>query len=101
MQKVAFKLSMPGVNSWNGKWSGEDQLHAIVKSFPDKSTFVLSLANKSYWTHRFGDGWVAGVTAHIVDSKEAASIKKRSVGFSGYDWMVDSIIRNGCTAVEP
>ena len=100
MQIVAFKLSMPGVKSWNGKWSGEDRLHAIVKAFPDSSVFVQSLASKSYWTHHFGDGWVAGVTAHIIDKKEAASINKRSAGFSGYDWMVDNIIRQGTTQAE-
>ena len=29
-----------------------------------------------------------------VDIKEANKIMKKSVGFYGYDWMIDSIIKN-------
>ena len=41
----------------------------------------------------FGDdGWGANVNVKIVDSKEAAKVRKKTKGFCGYDWMIDSII---------
>jgi hypothetical protein len=95
MTYIAFKLSMPRVNSWNGKWSGEEKLFAIVKSFRADSPLLKNITDKAYWTYHFGDGWVAGVRAHFIDAKESKSIKKRSAGFCGYDWMVDSIIQHG------
>lgn len=30
-----------------------------------------------------------------ADSKEAAKLRKRSAGFCGYDWMVDSLLMDG------
>lgn len=29
---IAFILTMPNIGSWNGRWSGENDLHAIVKT---------------------------------------------------------------------
>ena len=28
---VVFELTMPGVGSWNGRWSGEGRYYAILK----------------------------------------------------------------------
>jgi hypothetical protein len=88
---ISFELSMPGRNSWNGRWSGESTVYAIVYSFRKMpTTFKLG-----YYSYDFGDGWRAAVTVREVDKPTAKMLKKRSKGFCGYDWMVDSIISDG------
>ncbi len=95
---LSFELSMPNVNSWNGKWSGEGTLYAIVKNFgrskkaDDKAQNIL---DKGYYHYNFGDGWSAGISVRQVDTKEAAKLRRKSSGFCGYDWMVKSIEENG------
>ena len=93
---IVFELSMPNVGSWNGKWTGEKDYHARVRRFcgNDLPKAREILAKKSY-DYNFGDGWRAEVDVMQVDSKEAARIRKKSVGFCGYDWMIDSIIHKG------
>lgn len=94
---ISFILSMPNNNAWNGKWSGEDRCYAKVinlgrtKKAEKLGTEILE---KGYFYYNFGDGWGAGVTAKEVDAKEAAKIRKKSVGFCGYEWMIDSIRRD-------
>ena len=90
---LAFKLSMPHNNSWNGKWSGEDKLYVITRNLPKQKAKEI-ITQKSYY-HNFGDGWGASISVTHVDSKEAAKLRKKSKGFCGYDWMVDSIIQYG------
>lgn len=95
--KIAFILSMPNRASWNGKWSGQDSLYAIVKSFPNTKKSEIKLApilEKSSWYYNFGDGWGARVEAKIVSGVEVRKIKRMSKGFCGYDWMVESILRD-------
>ena len=88
---ISFELSMPSNNSWNGKWSGEGRCYVIIKSFRKMpSTFKLG-----YYTYNFGDGWRAGVTVREVTSTAARKLRKQSVGFAGYDWMVNEIITYG------
>jgi hypothetical protein len=95
---LCFTLSMPSVNSWNGKWSGAERLYAKVINFGktkksnENAQFIL---NKECFYYNFGDGWSACVTVKEVDSKEAATVRKKSDGFCGYDWMIDSIIDIG------
>lgn len=89
----SFTLSMPGRNSWNGRWSGEDKLFVIVKSFrkkPEKLKFTEGL-----YTYNFGDGWHAGVEVKQITPAEAQKLRKKSNGFRGYEWMVNSIILDG------
>jgi hypothetical protein len=92
-RRVEFKLSMPGRASWDGKWSGEDRNYTIVKTLPRKTMWKLfaegALTNS--WGYSFGDGWHASVSARIVPPGERL---KKSYGFCGYDWMVDSILTN-------
>lgn len=94
---IAFVLSMPSCNSWNGKWSGEDQLYALVRN-SGRSKAAQNLAKRIVKTgsfyYNFGDGWTACVSAKMVTSAEARGIRKRTHGFCGYDWMVDSILRH-------
>jgi hypothetical protein len=42
----------------------------------------------------FGDGWGANVRMEAINSLEARMRRKVSSGFCGYEWMIDSIIKN-------
>ncbi len=92
--KVAFILSMPGVNSWNGIWSGAGKLYAKVLSVSDakktKEKYFKIAQNGPYY-HYWNDGWTACITVKIIDTVEAKNIRKNSHGFCGYDWMIDNI----------
>ena len=94
---VCFNLSMPNVGSWDGKWTGADNLHARVKSFRSKKDIAMieeKLGKRSY-RYDFGDGWSACVVLTEITQKEANRIKRKSTGFCGYDWMIDSILDFG------
>ena len=80
---------MPGNNSWNGKWSGQENCYAIVRKFGKKQPKL------GYYTYNFGDGWRAGVTVREITAPAAKTLRKQSKGFCGYEWMVESIIRDG------
>lgn len=85
---VCFTLTMPGVGSWNGRWSGEGNLYAKIVKIGDARAHELDGKSFNYfWT----DGWVACVSCKIVDGKESRRVRKQSQGFCGYDWMIDSI----------
>lgn len=91
---IAFELSMPSNNAWNGKWTGEKNYYALVRNIPkDKVSEILS---KERYSYSFGDGWVAKISVRHVKAKEAAVIRRKSRGFCGYDWMVSSIVDRGC-----
>lgn len=90
---IAFVLTMPNRGSWNGRWSGENNMHVIVKlerNVPNKE-----IIGKSFY-YRWNDGWTACVSVKKVDSKEGNALRKNSKGFCGYNWMVDSLISKGC-----
>lgn len=96
--KICFELSMPNRGSWNGRWSGEENLYAKVLNFSNSksgnATANKILEHKSYY-HRWDDGWGASISVRKVEGKESASIKRRSRGFCGYDWMIDNIRSHG------
>jgi hypothetical protein len=89
---------MPRNNAWNGKWTGDTKFYAKVFSFgrskssKEKAERILK---EEYFTYNFGDGWVARIDVFEVDNKEKIKIRKKSNGFCGYNWMIDSIIDNG------
>ena len=89
-KRVEFRLSMPSVGSWNGRWSGADKNYVIIKRLGKKKLEFLGLdSNKqTSWHYNFGDGWTAMVTARILEKGE----RIKSNGFCGYDWMVRSIM---------
>ena len=89
---VKFSLSMPNVGSWDRKWSGEGRTYAVVKNIHKNK---CTLKDGDYFRYNFGDGWSAGVQVSIIDSSEAAKIRRKSAGFCGYEWMVESIIKHG------
>ena len=97
---LCFELSMPGRNSWNGRWSGEDRLYAVVKNM-GKTKKAAERSAKIIGSHgySFRDGWHACVSVKEVDAKQAAKIRRNSAGFCGYNWMVDSILT--CGEIKP
>lgn len=99
MSALVFTLSMPGRSSWNGRWSGEETIYAIVKPIRKTQKHQAAceaIALKGSYSHSFGDGWRASVSAEIVDDPaKIRKIKKASRGFCGYDWMVKNILSHG------
>lgn len=95
---LCFELSMPGVGSWDGKWTGQNNLYARVKNFGrtkksnNKAEEILA---GGYYSYSFGDGWGAGISVRQIDAKEAAKIRRKSSGFCGYEWMIESIMEHG------
>lgn len=93
---LSFTLSMPNVGSWNGKWTGEENLYARVRNLGNtKKGREKAESLKGYYSYNFGDGWSAGVTVEEIDRVKAARIRRNSRGFCGYDWMIDSIVGYG------
>lgn len=93
---VSFELSMPGSPSWNGRWSGEGRLYALVKnvgaSKKARAKWEKLIGNHTY---RWSDGWCASITVREVTSSAARQLRKDSVGFAGYEWMVTALGRYG------
>ena len=94
---IAFTLTMPNVGSWNGKWTGADNLYCIIRSFNGKAKRAkgAELLEAGSWYYGWNDGWGASISAKLVDGRKAAQLRKKSRGFCGYDWMVDAIIEYG------
>lgn len=93
MKIYAFKLSMPNVGSWNGEWSGKKDLYIQFRKLTNKQITDSGIKEGSHH-YNFGDGWSANVSVSEIDSEEKRKLSKRSKGFAGYDWMIDSIIEN-------
>lgn len=98
---ISFQLTMPNKGSWNGQWSGKGRPYFIVKNiskrFFDKQEHFKKLkeTGKDSWYYRWDDGWGASIIAEIVPASEANKRRRASVGFCGYDWMVESIMYEG------
>ena len=93
---IIFELTMPHVNTWNGHWSGEDLLYIRKRS---EREVPKELWGKDFY-YRWPDGWGACVSVRRMRAKEAARLEKKSAGFCGYDWMIRSLINNGCIRTE-
>lgn len=108
MPILCFTLSMPGCGSWNGRWSGENNLYAMLvprgssKVAKEKTDLILKTG---YYSYSWSDGWHAGIKVRQVTSAESRKIRRLSKGFCGYEWMVKSILaRNKILAdheIEP
>jgi hypothetical protein len=93
MKRIIFKLSMPNVGSWNGKWTGSGNKYFRVFKMADKAVRkLIGDKERMSWFYNFGDGWSASVEASIVPAGEKFP---KSDGFCGYDWMIDSILSRG------
>ena len=88
---IAFILDMPGKGSWNNQWSGEGKLYVKFKSDNEVPKEYIGQS----FTYRWPDGWVASIKVEKMPSNEANKMKKKSAGFCGYDWMINSIINHG------
>ena len=93
---LMFKLSL---YSPHGKWNKEDRLYAVVRKF-DLTKKGRALAERvlnsgGFYSYVWSDGWHATITVKKLDAKQAKDTKKKSVGFCGYDWMIDNIISHG------
>jgi len=89
---------MPNVGSWNNRWSGEKDFYAKVFNLGRSKEATLkaqSILDTGSFYHNFGDGWGASISVRKVDSNEARSIRRKTKGFCGYDWMVNEIITFG------
>lgn len=91
---IQFTLTMPSRGSWDGRWSGEEKLYAVIKRLTKKKEDQLD-GQRFY--HNWSDGWGANITCKKVDAKEAAKVRKKSSGFCGYNWMIDNIVWYGST----
>lgn len=94
---LVFELTMPHRGSWNGKWSQEDRHHYIIKDeryLRDKS-IIPKILEQKYFTYRWNDGWEACIEVSKVLAPEANKLRKKSDEFCGYDWMVESILKEG------
>lgn len=90
-KRVIFQLSMPSNNSWNGKWSGEENVYTIAKAMPEAKAAAL----KPRYTYSFGDGWVAAVKVRYANPREKVTNK-----FCGYEWMIDSILKRDAITAD-
>ena len=100
---LAFVLTMPRNNSWDGKWSGAGRSYNIVRAVGSSRKAAEEakriLATPRY-TYSFGDGWVAAIQVREVDRGECDRLRRESCGFCGYDWMVNSIFDNGFIKIK-
>lgn len=88
---IVFELTMPNVGSWNGKWSGEDRRYIRLR---DERVVPKELLGKDYYLN-WPDGWCACVSVRKMPAREARKLEKMFFGFSGYDWMIESLIKDG------
>jgi len=93
---VVFELSMPNIGSWNNKWTGNNKKHIRCKK---ECEVPKDLIGKNFY-YSWSDGWTACITVRKVNCKEARKLLKLSSGFCGYDWMISSIIQNGCITIN-
>jgi len=98
---LAFTLTMPGVNSWNGRWTGEDRLHVHVRTLTGKAAETAMRHNGKCYSYAWSDGWRASISVRQVAAPEATKLRKRTKGFCGYEWMIDSILRDGGIYATP
>lgn len=98
---ISFELSMPSNNSWDGRWSGQDDVYVVVRRFSKMPEVDGKQLAGGRFSYSFGDGWVAAVTVRVVTSAAAAKLRKQSKGFCGYNWMIDSILSYGKIYADP
>ncbi len=84
--RLIAELTMPNVNTWNGRWSGENSKYTKAINIAPKKVEKLI----GSYGYSFGDGWRANVKIRKAKLRERATNK-----FCGYDWMIDSIRVHG------
>lgn len=99
MTYICFTLSMPRNNSWNGKWTGDEKFYARTRKFTDKA--AAKILSKGSYGYNFGDGWYANIDVKEVTGADKRKIDKKTSGFCGYEWMIDSIYYYGDIYAKP
>lgn len=92
---LSFELTMPGVSSWNGKWSGQEKKYYRHRSVSTHKANALFEGPSKRYHYSFGDGWVACVTVRPCTASDKRRQEKVSAGFWGYEWMIDEILEHG------
>ncbi len=94
---LAYTLLMPRATSSNGRWSGDDDLHIVTRSYQSKKRIELArrIIDEGPYHYNWNDGWGARIDVHEVGNQEAAAMRRKSVGLAGYDWMIDTIEEYG------
>ena len=98
--KVLFTLTFPGVNTWNGRWTGEGKLYCIGKDYIRYGKTLYPNLKEGNYGYDFGDGWYANINVSFVTPTECRKLTKKSSGFCGYEWMCESILKNGKIIAE-
>ena len=93
---IVFELTMPGRGSWNGRWSGEDRRYIRTR---DERKVPGEIWDKDFF-YRWDDGWEACVSVDRMPASEARKLERKSNGFCGYDWMIESLIKDGYIHTE-
>ena len=93
---LIFTLTMPHAASWNNKWSGDGRKYVRARKYTTAQLNHLpNIINKDF-RYRWDDGWEANINVTLVkSSKDKDKLIEGSVGFYGYDWMIDSIVKYG------
>ena len=92
---LSFEITFPNVGSWNGVFTGAKNLHFAFKIVTKQEGESL-MQNNEYrnFYYNFGDGWGCNVKMTIISASDKRKIEKRNMGFMGYNWMIDSIIKH-------
>lgn len=91
---LAFTLTMPGRNTWNGRWSGEGELFVITRNL-GQSKAARKKGEALLGDHSYSWSWRANIKVNEVDAAEARRLRAKSRGFLGCSWMVDSLLLHG------
>ena len=99
---LSFQLTMPNVGSWNGKWTGESNGYfKCINVSKSKAVEIVPDECKSNSFHySWNDGWGANVEVKRITSSEKRKLEKNTSGFYGYEWMIDSILKNNKIIVD-
>ncbi len=90
---IWFVLRMRNTPTWNGRWSGEGDLHAMRMNVSAKKAEELLKEGSFYFS--WPDGWSCAVDVVKPSPPEARRMAKNNKGFCGYVWMVNSILKYG------
>ena len=90
-----FVLTMPGIGSWNGKWSGNGRYYAKTRRVFYRNKNLCPNLKEGRFSYRWDDGWCASIEVKYVTPSEAKKAEKQSNGFCGYEWMIDDLCKFG------
>ena len=93
---LSFELTMPNAKCWDGQWTGSKKPYLAFRKIDKKIViqFMEGQESKNFY-YNFGDDWRAKVKVKKILSKEKNKLERISAGFCNYDWMIDSILKNG------